>query len=348
MIKNFLFEISHPKHYYQFRYLIEQLGRRHDVSIIARDKDMVIDLIKASGLPYQQYGLHGKNIYTKLLFTPRILFDYLRIVMKAKPDIIISKASPYAAIIAPIVKAKTIIMPDDEVVALTNKLVAPLSTYIVTPSNFTLEYGSNHYRVNGLFEEAYLHQKHFIPDPKILELLGVNEGELFFVLRFVGWFANHDVGKYGFSNRQKINLVRHLSKTGKVFISSEGSLPGELESYRLHTPSEKIHHILYFAHLYVGDSQSMATEAALLGTPSIRYNSFVGENDMSNFKLLEEKHGMIINTKNFKELMNSIQNLLSAPNETKQEWVAKRKRYFSGKVDVNLEMSDILHNLKYI
>ncbi|MBK7853743.1 MAG: hypothetical protein IPJ79_01455 [Bacteroidetes bacterium] len=34
---------------------------------------------------------------------------------------------------------------------------------------------------------------------------------------------------------------------------------------------------MYFAHMYIGDSQTMAAEAAVLGTPSIRYNDFVGE-----------------------------------------------------------------------
>lgn len=38
-----------------------------------------------------------------------------------------------------------------------------------------------------------------------------------------------------------------------------------------------IHHAMAFAKMYIGDSQTMAAEAAVLGTPSIRFNDFVGE-----------------------------------------------------------------------
>jgi predicted glycosyltransferase len=39
----------------------------------------------------------------------------------------------------------------------------------------------------------------------------------------------------------------------------------------------------------------MTTEAAVLGTPAIRCNSFVGKRDMGNFIELEKKYGLIFN-----------------------------------------------------
>jgi len=43
---------------------------------------------------------------------------------------------------------------------------------------------------------------------------------------------------------------------------------------------------LYYANVYIGDSQTMATEASVLGTPAIRSNSFAEGSDMSNFREL--------------------------------------------------------------
>ena len=64
----------------------------------------------------------------------------------------------------------------------------------------------------------------------------------------------------------------------------------------------------------------MATESALLGTPSIRYNSFVGKNDMSNFVLLEKKYKLLKNFSNFRDAFNCVENFISnSNNKTKNK-----------------------------
>lgn len=37
-----------------------------------------------------------------------------------------------------------------------------------------------------------------------------------------------------------------------------------------------MHHVMAFASLYMGDSQTMAAEAGVLGVPFVRFNDFVG------------------------------------------------------------------------
>ena len=37
-----------------------------------------------------------------------------------------------------------------------------------------------------------------------------------------------------------------------------------------------MHHVMAFASLYIGDSQTMAAEAGVVGTPFVRLNDFVG------------------------------------------------------------------------
>jgi predicted glycosyltransferase len=54
-----------------------------------------------------------------------------------------------------------------------------------------------------------------------------------------------------------------------VFISSESRLPEELSPYNLPISVDKMHHLMAFANLYIGESATMASECAVLGVPAI-------------------------------------------------------------------------------
>jgi hypothetical protein len=53
---------------------------------------------------------------------------------------------------------------------------------------------------------------------------------------------------------------------------------------------EKIHDLLYYASLYVGEGATMATEAGLLGTPAVYVSSLVGT--MGNYEELA-RYGLV-------------------------------------------------------
>jgi len=340
MRHRFLFEISHPKHFYQFQPVAKKLMRDNDVLLISRDKDVSLELIAGCGLPWKPFGRHGKNMKQKLFFTPFIIRDYLKVLLAFKPHFIISRSSPYSVVSGTFVKAKSIIMPDSEVVFLINHFAAPMADFIITPSTFSRDFGRKHHRLNGLFEESYLHPAHFHTDETVRETLGVSESERFFVLRFVAWHASHDFRKAGFSQKQKEELINLLIKYGRVFISSEAALPDSLVAFRLPTPANKIHSVLHYASLYIGDSQTMATESALLGTPSIRFNSFVGQGDMSNFKVLEQTYDMIRNLGSFGDVLSSAKDLL-VDAKAKTKWLQKREWYFLDRPDINQQTIDL-------
>ena len=50
-------------------------------------------------------------------------------------------------------------------------------------------------------------------------------------------------------------------------------MPAALERYRLRVPPEQAHHVLAGARFFLGDSQTMTAEAAVLGVPAFRYSS---------------------------------------------------------------------------
>lgn len=339
-----LFELSHPKHFYQFRYLLfYYLNNGDDIKIIARKKDVLLDILKEENLEYSILGKHGKGLLDKFLVVPQLIWNYNRILRSFKPDIILSKASPYALLANPFFRAITIIAPDSEIVTLTNRFVAPFTDLVITPVTFKRNFGSKHKRVDGFFEETYLSPNAFTPNQNILKQYGIDATVPFFVLRFIGWSANHDVGQFGFSDNQKIELVDLLNQHGNVYISAEqNKIPDVLTPYLLKIPAKEIHHVLHFASIYIGDSQTMATESALLGTPSVRYNSFVGPNDMSNFIILEEKYKMLRNFSDFSALLVELRQMLS-DDRLKSKMLKKREHYFNGKQDINLQMINIIN-----
>ena len=50
----------------------------------------------------------------------------------------------------------------------------------------------------------------------------------------------------------------------------------QFEKYRIKINPLDMHHVMAFASLYIGDSQTMAAEAGVLGVPFVRFNDFVG------------------------------------------------------------------------
>ena len=104
-----------------------------------------------------------------------------------------------------------------------------------------------------------------------------------------------------------------------------------------------MHLALQNAALYIGDSQSMATEAALCGTPAIRYNSFVGEDDMSNFIILEE-YGMLYNINSFEDVCKKAQDIL-LDSFSKEKAGLLKKRYFENAGDINEELRSYIEGM---
>jgi predicted glycosyltransferase len=341
---NYLFELSHPKHYYQFRAAINQLNKTNNVFIIARDKDVLLNVLDEENVDYEVYGKHGKTILAKLTLIPSLLFSYYKLLKHHKIDVVISKASAYAAVICQYLKIKTIIFPDSEIVSLTNKFVAPRSTKIVTPANFKLNFGPKHVKVAGLFEDCYLHPTVFTPSKVEVEEMGFDLSKPYFILRFISWNANHDINNFGFSEGEKLKLVETLKNYGNVYISGEAKLPSQFQQYKINIPASKIHHVMHYADMYIGDSQTMATEAALLGTPAIRFNSFVGVNDMSNFKMLEDEFELLKNFNDFENLMDCVERFMN-DSENKLKWIKKRELYYDKIGDVNKQMRHFIDSV---
>lgn len=338
----YLVELNHPKHYYQFREVARQLRNDgHEVHFIARDKDVLLKILEEEHVDYELFGKRTSSVWSKAFTAIQILWGYIGIVRRIKPDMIISKASLFGTIAARLCGCKSVIFPDSEVVKLTNKVVVPMCTAVVTPASFGLDYGKKHFRVKGFFENCYLSPSVFSPDASLLDAYGLKRP--YAIFRFIGWTANHDIGQSGLTLQQKLKLVESVSRHMSVYISSEKELPAELLHCQLHTPPSRMHDVLAMADLYVGDSQTMATEAALLGTPAIRSNSWVGPNDMTNFQILEKQYHLLINVAPSDEVESLAESFAS--DSRKAEWQTRVSEVNTRLGDINLEIVSLLSGL---
>jgi predicted glycosyltransferase len=104
-----------------------------------------------------------------------------------------------------------------------------------------------------------------------------------------------------------------------------------------------MHDALYYASMLVGDTQTSTTEAACLGTPAVRCNSFVGQNDMSNFIELEKIYGLIFNYNlPEKAIEKSIE--LIQQQDLKEKWVNKKEKLYKEKIDVTAFLTWFIEN----
>ena len=133
------------------------------------------------------------------------------------------------------------------------RLYRPFTKAILTPDVLKEKLGEKQVRYQGYHELSYLHPNYFKPDKNVKGLLGLKEGERYCIVRFVSWNATHDIGKKGFSSEEKIRLIKELSKSLAVFITSEVNLPDEIKKYQIRLAPHLIHHALAFAEIIVSE-----------------------------------------------------------------------------------------------
>jgi predicted glycosyltransferase len=324
-------DVGHPAHVHLYRNFIKSLSKKAEFLITARNKDVTIHLLNAYGIPYEIVDGKSNNVF--LEWGKRTLRVY-KLSKKFSPTYLMGLLNPAIAFSSFLLRRPAIIFNDSEPEAIklpiADKITAPLVDVIIVPESLRHSYGKKEVRVASYKELAYLHPNYFKPDFKKLSNAGITKDEEFVLLRFVAWRAYHDIGEGGFSYEHKLKLIKELSEYATVFISSENPLPKELEKYRIPIPPEDIHHFLYYAKLLVCDSQTITTEAGILGTPAIRSNSFVGAKDMGNFIELEKKYRLVFNIRDPDKAIEKAVSLINQQG-LKRIWSRKREKLLKDK-----------------
>lgn len=335
----FLFYLVHPAKFQFHKVQINKLkDHGHTVDIVINSKDILEDLVREEGWEYtnifpKSRKIKGVHVYIaagiSLLLSIWRLWKFAR---GKKYDLFIGDALTYLGRI----KRVPSLYPTDDVLAAVpeqrtwfipaNYIIAPSVTDVGSYENKKIAY----YGYKAL---AHLHPNHFIPDEsKLIENL--RGGVPFILIRCTGFGATHDINKSGISDDVLLMLKEILEPHGTILITSERKLPEELEQYRLNVRKNDITHYIAFARLFIGDSTTMSTEAAVLGTPSVEFDEYFYEIDQ--MIELEHKYGLVhcFRTNQQKEFLEKIAELLKMSN-IREEYKNRRQKLLNDTIDVS-------------
>jgi predicted glycosyltransferase len=334
-----LFDIQHPAQVHLFKHTIWELQRRgHRTLVASREKELTTDLLDAYGIEHVMLTKRGRGLpglVGELVLREFRLYSLAR---SFRPDVVVSRFSPPAVHTARMTGARNVLVNDTHLSPpLFRKIIygmtLPFVDRVFTPEGFDLGLDAGHHGRLDFQELAYLHPDYFQPDPTALEAYGVDPDNPYFVVRLAAWDAYHDVGHAGLSPGTVSELLSTLSERGPVYVSSESPLPPEYDGHAIPVPPHLIHHLLYYATLYVGDSGTMATEAAVLGTPAVRANTLAGPDDESVFVELENRYGLLFSFSDERRALAKVEELLSGDID-RETWRASRDRLVEEQVDV--------------
>lgn len=335
-MKKILIYLGHPAHFHLYKNTITSL--KHDnysVEVLIKKKDVLESLLNNSNIAYHNILAEGrKDSKIGILWgTIKRAWRLFIFCIKYKPDILtgtsVENSWVGAILRIPVINANE---DDANVVPLYAKLSYPLASTILSPivcNNGQWEKKSIKYQ--SYHELAYLHPNNFIADKSKVEKY-INSDKPFFIIRFAKLAAHHDSGIKGISTEIAQKIIDILKPYGNIYITSERPLEPQFEQFRIHINPIDMHHVMAYASLYIGDSQTMAAEAGVLGIPFVRFNDFVGR--IGYLNELENKFnlGYGIKTNDPNQLYDTVKHLVEMP-DRKEVFEKRRKQMLTEKID---------------
>lgn len=321
-----------------FKYVMRNLLKNgHQVRVTINTKDILEQLLIADGVSYNDILPNRRKQNTKLSALFTLLkkdIKLFQVQFKGNYDLLVGTETALSHVGWLFRKPALIMVEDDvSVVPEAAKLSFPFATHLVSPGSCNLgKWSKKKISYNGYQKLAYLHPAYFKADRKIVGKV-LPEKERYFLIRISNLSAYHDSGKNGFTLEIIRQIIKIIKPYGKVLLSSERDLPEDLIPYLFKTEVTNIHHFLFYANLLIADSQSMCVEAAILGTPSIRFSDFAGK--IGVLEELEHKYRLTFGIKvsQQEKLYEKTLELLKMP-ELRNEWQDRRMKMLKDKIDV--------------
>lgn len=341
-----IFTLGHPAHFHLYKHTINNLKQKgNQILIVISDKDILKKILDNSGFKYQiiakskpNEGLLGKA--KKLSFSSIELF---KICKKFKPNLMVGCLSQMG-VVGKILRIPTIFNAEDDAsyTYLQAILTYPFINAVLAPNETDIGvFKRKKIGYSGFHKLAYLHQNFFKPDQTIVEnAIGTKP---FVLIRIVNLNAYHDIQAKGISERVLDKLIEIISVKYNVFISAEKKLASKYEKYMLKIDPIHVHHFLFNAQFFIGDSQSMTVESAMLGVPNIKFNSFAGR--INVLEVLEKTYGLTIgiNPKDEDKLFDKVNEFMMHKN-LKEEYQMRRFKMLKDKIDVTAFFTWFIEN----
>lgn len=328
-----LIDICHPGHVHLLKNISAELkSHGHQLFYSVRDMPVAKRLMDYYDMPYVDLGKKKDSLWGKAQTVLHQDREILKLVCEHKITIGLS-SSIVLPHVSKLSRMKAFFFDDDDdfVEPLVVKYGHPFAKVVFTPDSIQRKTPHAVYYA-GTHELAYLHPNRFTPDESVLAKAGLQKGERFFIMRFVAFKGHHDVNQGGLSLEQKKKILELLKPYGRVIITSERAVEPEFEPYRLPVPPEEIHSLMYYSSMFVGDSQTMTSEAAILGVPALKCNTFAGKLSVPNE--LENKYGLCYayQPEEFDRFYEHVKTLAENP-VSKLEWQTKKEKFLADKID---------------
>ena len=331
--------LGHPAHFHLFKNPANALiSKGYEVMFLIKRKDVLEQLVRGAGYKYVVIRDVPRQNTDKLSLIMSVLkMDWraMTFLWRYRPKLFIGTYGFWTSVLY---GCPSICCNEDDaaVVPRFAMLAYPSVNVILTPDvcncgrwdKKATKYASYH-------ELAYLHPKNFTPSREVVEQYGIDTQKSYFIIRFASLNAHHDGGIKGITTNIAQKLIDILKPHGKIYITSERALEEQFEPYRIHINPLDMHHVMAFASLYIGDSQTMAAEAGVLGVPFVRYNDFVGR--IGYLRDLEEHYklgfGVRASENGSEERMYEILAELLSTQDIKHEWQLRREKMLADKID---------------
>jgi len=335
----FLFYIVHPAKYQFHKVQINALkAKGHKVDIVINTKDILEDLIKEEGWEYTNIFPNSRKIKGFHVYFAAIISIFLTVYRLWK----YTRGKKYDVFVGDLlsvlgrIKGVTSFIHTDDVLAAVPEQAIFLKTinYVISPEVTDIgKYKSKKIAYKGYKALAHLHPNHFKPDESRIspELQGAKP---YFLIRCTGFGATHDIGKTGVSDNVLNKLIPLLEPYGKILITSERELPDNFKKYSLKILKNDITHYINYAQLFIGDSTTMCTEAAVLGTPAVEFDEYFYE--IEQMLEIEKKYQLIhcFRTHQLADFLEKISELITTK-DLKNIYKERRQKLLNETMDVS-------------
>jgi len=336
-MKCILIDINHPAHVHLFRNLIIDLKTRgYRVIVTSRKKDVTESLLDYYGIEYITLSRVPKRMAWMALELVKRDLALLSLHRRHRFDLALGTSASIAHLSAVTnVKSYVFEEDDDVVIPLFSLITYPFATQIIVPDCLRYKkWGGKRISHPSYHELAYLHPDVFTPNETVLRRYQLTPYK-YIIWRQTALRAHHDLHEVGLS-REVFDRIRGLIKNYSIISSREDQKTQSIRPWDMH-------HVLAFSRMVISDSQTMTAEAACLGVPSIRYNSFVGR--ISYLEELENRFDLTYGFRpgNESSMYEKLNELLHEKNYN-ERWRGKKAILLKEKVNFNQWITDLIHS----
>lgn len=285
----FLIEAHHPADIHFWKFALQELSKRgHEHLVLSRDRDVMKRLLDRH--PY----INAKTISKAGSSNRFPLKEFLqrqsgvfRHILSFRPDVVASCMGSYTQT-AGLLRKPNLVFTDSEFQNFNHKIAHPFASEIHTPECFEKDLGRKQSRYRGFHELAFLSPKYFRRDDTVGAMLD-KSGNGYAILRVSAWNTLHDVGFEGLGPKLR-EVIAYLKTQMTVWISpEEGRIDEDLKHYQLAVHPDDYHQALAGARIVVTEGASTASEAAVLGVPTL----YVNPSMRGYLDYLETRYGLV-------------------------------------------------------